>query len=59
MRSLKVRANLVVPVLIPKGLWGLLIAHHSRSPRLWKEADIAAMKKGATALAETSCIRQD
>ena len=58
LRSLKVRANLVVPVLIPKGLWGLLIAHHSRSPRLWTETDIAAMKKGATDLAETSSLRQ-
>ncbi len=57
LRNLKVRANLVVPVVIPKGLWGLLIAHHCRSPRIWTEANILAMEKGATALAETPSIK--
>ena len=57
LRSLQVRANLVVPVLPPKGLWGLLIAHHCRTPRVWTKDNIAAMKKGATALAEANSIR--
>lgn len=51
LRSMQVHANLVVPVLIPQGLWGLLVAHHCQSARSWTEADIAAMQQGATSLA--------
>jgi GAF domain-containing protein len=51
LRDLKVRSNLVVPVLIPKGLWGLLVAHHCQSVRHWADADVAAMQQGAKALA--------
>lgn len=28
LRGIQVKANLVVPVLTKKGLWGLLVAHH-------------------------------
>ena len=58
LRSLQVRANLVVPVLPPKGLWGLLIAHHCRTPRIWTKDNIAIVEKGATALAEANSICQ-
>ena len=58
LRNLTVRANLVVPVLPPKGLWGLLIAHHCHSTRIWTKDNIAAMEKGATALAEADSIRR-
>ena len=58
LRHLQVRANLVVPVLPPKGLWGLLIAHHCRTPRIWAKDDIKAMEKGATALAAADPINQ-
>ena len=58
LRHLQVRANLVVPVLPPKGLWGLLIAHHCRTPRIWAKDDITAMEKGATALAAADPINQ-
>jgi GAF domain-containing protein len=57
LRSLKVRANLVVPVLIPQGLWGLLVAHHCQSARVWTEAEIMAMRQGAEALAIAPSIR--
>lgn len=58
LRSIGVRANLVVPILPPRGLWGLLVAHNSRSPRPWTQADIEAMQKGAFTLAEAASIRQ-
>jgi len=51
LRSMQVYANLVVPVLIPQGLWGLLVAHHCQSPRPWTDSDITAMQQGAAALA--------
>ena len=56
LRALQVRANLVVPVLIPKGLWGLLVAHHCRSVRPWSDADIALMQAGARQLAIAPAI---
>jgi diguanylate cyclase (GGDEF)-like protein/PAS domain S-box-containing protein len=31
----QVQANLAVPIFAGSGLWGMLIAHHCRSPRLW------------------------
>lgn len=57
LRNLQVRANLVVPVLIPQGLWGLLVAHHCQSTRHWSESDIATMQQGAEALAIAPSIR--
>lgn len=57
LRAMQVRANLVVPVLIPQGLWGLLVAHHCQSVRPWSDADITAMQQGATALAIAPSIR--
>lgn len=57
LRAIKVRANLVVPVLIPQGLWGLLVAHHCQSSRSWADADISAMQQGAEALAIAPSIR--
>lgn len=57
LRSLQVRANLVVPVLTDKGLWGLLIAHHCQTPRVWTASDIEIMQAGAENLAESDSIR--
>ncbi|HLO86695.1 MAG TPA: GAF domain-containing protein [Nostocaceae cyanobacterium] len=51
LRSIRVRANLVVPVLVPKGLWGLLIAHHCQSPRTWSAADVKLMQTAAQTIA--------
>ncbi|WP_235006841.1 GAF domain-containing protein [Calothrix rhizosoleniae] len=56
LRSLNVRANLAVPVLIPKGLWGLLVAHHCQAPHNWSKSDIEMMKAGAEKLATAPCI---
>jgi GAF domain-containing protein len=56
LRNLQVRANLVVPVLIPRGLWGLLIAHHCQAPRSWLASDLELMQQKALILATASCI---
>jgi GAF domain-containing protein len=58
LRDLRVRANLVVPVLIPKGLWGLLVAHHCEEPRTWLRSHIELMQQGASVLATAPCILQ-
>ncbi len=57
LRELQVKANLVVPVLIPTGLWGLLVAHHCQSARSWSKADIASMQAGAELLSAAPAIR--
>jgi GAF domain-containing protein len=58
LRSIQVQANLVVPILIPQGLWGLLAAHHCQSPRCWSTEDIQVMQAGAEQLATSSTIRE-
>ncbi|MGK7924660.1 MAG: GAF domain-containing protein [Spirulina sp.] len=50
LRSLQVRANLVVPILTPR-LWGLLVAHQCTQPRPWLKDDVEAMKIAADQLA--------
>ncbi|ERN42659.1 GAF domain protein [Rubidibacter lacunae KORDI 51-2] len=54
--DLQVRANLVVPVLTERGLWGLLVAHHCCEPRLWSAEHIAAMQRGAKNLAAAPSV---
>ncbi|ALB42107.1 MULTISPECIES: GAF domain-containing protein [unclassified Anabaena] len=56
LRSMQVRANLVVPILIPRGLWGLLVAHHCQNSRNWTLTDIELMQTGARTLATDSNI---
>lgn len=56
LRSMQVKANLVVPVLPPTGLWGLLVAHHCQSPVDWTENQVKAMQIGAETLAQTETI---
>lgn len=58
LRNLQVRANLVVPVLIKRGLWGLLVAHHCQALRSWLASDIELMQQAAQTLATASCIRE-
>lgn len=57
LTRLQVRANLVVPVLLqPEDqqrspvLWGLLIAHHCRSPYEWQPLDIQVLRHTAMQL---------
>lgn len=57
LRSLKVRANLVVPVLTDKRLWGLLVAHHCQSVRPWSPSDIELLQVAATQLASAPSIQ--
>lgn len=40
LRSLQIRANLIVPILQQERLWGLLIAHQCRSTRQWQQSEI-------------------
>ncbi|HTL88454.1 MAG TPA: GAF domain-containing protein, partial [Leptolyngbya sp.] len=57
LRELKVRANLVVPVLTDKGLWGLLVAHHCRSSRPWSDSDVQLLEFAAKALSTAPSIQ--
>ncbi len=57
LRSMKVRANLVVPILTQKGLWGLLIAHECRGPRTWLRSDIEFMQQQAQNMAMSPTIQ--
>jgi len=57
LRDLGVRANLVVPVLNSKGLWGLLIAHSCKDSYNWSDLNIAAMQQGANGLAMSTAIQ--
>ncbi|MDQ2097991.1 MAG: ATP-binding protein [Tychonema bourrellyi B0820] len=40
-----IQANLVVPIFQGEKLWGLLIAHHCRSPRNWNSSEIESLKQ--------------
>jgi GAF domain-containing protein len=57
LRRLRVRANLVVPVLTQTGLWGLLVAHHCRSARPWSLTDVDIMQEEATKLAQANALQ--
>ncbi len=57
LRTMQVRANLVVPILTLKGLWGLLVAHHGLI-HPWSHDDIEQMKSGAATLATAPSIRE-
>ncbi len=51
LRNMQVRANLVAPIVIPRKLWGLLVAHHCKGPHDWSASDIEMMQAGAQTLA--------
>ncbi len=48
LKPLQVKANLVVPILQGPKLWGLLIAHHCRSPRQWEPENTQLLQQAAT-----------
>ncbi len=50
LERLQVQANLVVPILSRGRLWGLLIAHHCRSPREWTAAVVQLLQHYALQL---------
>lgn len=45
LAQLQIQANIVVPILQGENLWGLLIAHHCRSPRKWQDSEIDCLKQ--------------
>lgn len=51
LKQLQVKANLAVPILQGKNLWGLLIANECKSPRIWQELDINLLKQLASHVA--------
>lgn len=59
LQHLKVRANLVVPILTAQGLWGLLAAHHCQGSKAWSETDIKHMREGALVLASAPSVREN
>ncbi len=56
LQKIQVKANLVVPVLPPAGLWGLLVAHHCQNPVDWTEEQAQAMQTGAKILLQSETI---
>lgn len=57
LRSIQVKANLVVPVINSRRLWGLLIAHQCQDVRCWSNFDLGVMKKAAVILATAPAIK--
>ncbi|MCT7960041.1 CBS domain-containing protein [Laspinema sp. D1] len=51
IKTLKIKAQLVIPILKEQNLWGLLIAHHYRSPREWHSSEIESLRSIAGQLA--------
>ena len=58
LRDMQVRANLVVPILNHRGLWGLLVAHHCQSSRVWSSSDIEALQTAASKLGKSPAIQE-
>lgn len=48
LNTFDVKANLVVPIVANAELWGLLIAHHCKSPRQWQAGEVELLKQLAT-----------
>lgn len=44
LRSIQVRANAIVPIIVQDQLWGLLIAHQCSGPRHWQDTEIDLFK---------------
>ncbi len=51
LSQFEIKANLVVPILQGEKLWGLLIAHHCRSQRVWNASEIESLKQISVQLA--------
>ncbi|MEG4575470.1 GAF domain-containing protein [Microcoleus sp. N3A4] len=51
LSEFEIKANLVIPILQGKKLWGLLIAHHCRSQRHWNSSEIESLKQISVQLA--------
>ncbi|MDT9310480.1 MULTISPECIES: GAF domain-containing protein [Limnospira] len=53
LKSIRVKANLAVPVVKNQQLWGLLIAHYCQTSHSWVNAEIETMKQAAKLLSES------
>lgn len=51
LKSLEVRAKLVIPIIQQDTLWGLLIAHQCTQPRQWQDWEIQLLLQLATQMA--------
>ena len=51
LEKIQVRANLVVPILLDRQLFGLLIGHECQAARVWKAGDINLFSQLAAQLA--------
>jgi GAF domain-containing protein len=58
LRSIEVRANLVVPVIVEDSLWGLLVAHHHQV-RGWTDGETALMQRQAVELSRSPMLRHE
>ncbi|MFB2972959.1 PAS domain S-box protein [Aerosakkonema sp. BLCC-F183] len=45
LENFKVRANLVIPILVDRTLWGLLAVHHCTEPRIWLTDEILFLER--------------
>ncbi|MBD2203471.1 PAS domain S-box protein [Calothrix sp. FACHB-1219] len=51
LEQFEVKANLVVPILVRKRLWGLLIAHQCTAPRQWDALELELLDQLAVQIA--------
>jgi hypothetical protein len=62
LRQFKIRANLIVPILLKDQLWGLLFVHQCSAPRQWNPWELDLMRQLADqlsiALAQAQLLEQ-
>jgi diguanylate cyclase (GGDEF)-like protein/PAS domain S-box-containing protein len=59
LTGLQVQANLVVPIVVARSLWALLIAHQCSAVRQWRSLDRLLMQQVADLIGLTVQLRQD
>ena len=63
LQRFAVRANLVVPILVREGIWGLLLAHQCAAPRQWNNFETELLQQLANqigiALSQAQLLEQE
>ncbi|MFN6569088.1 GAF domain-containing protein [Dendronalium sp. ChiSLP03b] len=63
LQQFGVKANLVVPILIRDGIWGLLVAHQCAAPRHWSSFELELLQQLANqigiALSQAQMLEQE
>ncbi|MEH2455637.1 GAF domain-containing protein [Nostoc sp.] len=63
LQQFAVRANLVVPILVREGIWGLLLAHQCAAPRQWNNFETELLQQLANqigiALSQAQLLEQE